>query len=164
MNAWSVDYSVDSDHPALVEMCMNCRYTDCPGICTDYKNKLREIHNIRRIKRRPKAERVADESKYYEAFGERHSIWEWSQMYGMRYKTLYERIRRSGMTMEEALTRPLQKASIPTIYTVNGMSKSIKEWSQTTGLSQNTIYSRLARSWPFDEAVGLTPHVQGGKA
>ena len=159
MNAWSVDYSVDSDHPALVELCTNCQYSDCPGICTDFKNKLREIHNIRRIRRRPKAERVnLDGTKYYEAFGERHTIWEWSEIRGIRYKTLYERIRRSGMTMEQALTQPLKKACIPNVFTVGGESRTIREWSEATGISQNTIYARLARGWSVEEAVGRVPH------
>ena len=160
MNAWSVDYSVDSENPALVEMCMNCRYTDCPGICTDYKNKLRDLYNVRRIRRRPKAERVpGNESGLYTAFGEQHTVWEWSQIYGIRYKTLYERIRRSGMTMEEALTRPLKKAGIPKVYTVGGESRTIKEWSEVTGLPLNTIYARLARGWTPGQAVGREPRL-----
>ena len=155
-----MNYDAGSDNPTLIALCMNCTREDCEGICMEYKQLMRDLYNVRRIRRRPKAERVpGNESGLYTAFGERHTVWEWSQIYGIRYKTLYERIRRSGMTMEEALTRPLKKASIPKVYTVGGESRTIKEWSQVTGLSLNTIYARLARGWTPGQAVGREPRL-----
>lgn len=49
---------------------------------------------------------------FVEYKGERHTISEWARRQGLTTAALSSRLRRQGMSLEEAMTRPLQSSSI----------------------------------------------------
>lgn len=53
----------------------------------------------------------ANTKLYYEWNGETHSLKEWSEILGVKYSTLRERIKTSGMTIEEAFSKKLYSNS-----------------------------------------------------
>ncbi len=62
----------------------NCRWV----------NSLVQANNTRR-------------NKYYELYGEKKTLAEWSRIYGIKYGTLYSKVNRSGLSLEEALNLEL---------------------------------------------------------
>jgi len=50
----------------------------------------------------------------------------------------------------------------PNLVTYQGETKSISDWSESTGLSRQTIYTRLAQGWPLDRVFGRQRCAAGG--
>ena len=46
---------------------------------------------------------------YFEAFGEKHTLTEFSRIYGINWATLYKRVVNNGWDVETALTKPLMR-------------------------------------------------------
>ena len=59
----------------------------------------------------PKSEQSSNtrRTKKYEYMGETHCISEWAKIKGMSVSTLTNRLKRSGLTIEQALNEPLQR-------------------------------------------------------
>jgi hypothetical protein len=53
-----------------------------------------------------KTKKIKKYDKSYEAFGESRTITEWANVYGIVYATLYSRVVKRGMPLEEALNKP----------------------------------------------------------
>jgi len=72
--------------------------------------------------------------------GETKTIGAWSREKKVSYYTLYERIHVYGMTVAEAINKPVQK-----LITHQGETKTIKEWSKKKRIKYNTLHRRIFR-------------------
>lgn len=55
-----------------------------------------------------KQEAKSAKNKPYTAFGKTQTLHEWADEYGIKFNTLYSRIKLYGMDLEKALTKPKQ--------------------------------------------------------
>ena len=81
--------------------------------------------------------------------GEEKTIPEWSEIVGIKAKTLEERIR-AGWTAERALTVPVKKSKM---YKYKGIEGTAKEIAEELGLSYIMLYERLRKGSSVEEAV-----------
>ena len=155
-----------AEHPDLIAVCMNCTQDDCRGECLKYRNKYRELMGA------PK-----NESKYnrkLEAFGKQMTLNEWAEESGIPYHTLHKRMRRGGMTLEEALNpdrakKKKQKIKEPREAGTRkapgveafGRKQTLREWAAETGIDFRTLQKRIQRGMTAEEA--LTREVCSGR-
>lgn len=154
------------DDPEFVAMCMECEAPDCAGICDRFKNRVNRLCGVPEVHtpppkppkppRPPKRKLVRHVEKngeLLEAFGEKHTLSEWSRIKGIRYHTLYMRIRR-GKTMEEALSMDLEYiCPVPATITAGGETLTVKEWARRLCVSRDCIYQRIMRGMSPESAV-----------
>lgn len=162
-----LDYSRGENAPALVALCSNCSREECAGICKDYVSKFREVFGLRPIYRSknhmaiPHVNRnrksyktlLNQKGKLYEAFGQAHSLSEWAEIYGLKYMTLYQRLR-SGYSFEEALTMSHRYEDR---VTIGDVSLTVWEWSKKNGIRYSTIAKRISNGWAVEKAVSIPP-------
>ena len=79
------------DHPDVIRLCTTCRRYRCPGICDEYRETVRRIQSVEAT------------VPIYTAYGKSQTLKQWSMETGINYVTLYDRINRQGMTMEQAI-------------------------------------------------------------
>lgn len=105
------------------EMCLNCRRMKCPGECD-------AVNGTPRTRK----------GRCYTAFGETADLRYFVEKYGIPKTTLYQRVNRYGMTMEEAIMRG--KYEKPT-YEAFGQKKTMREWARKYGIDLNTLRGRV---------------------
>ncbi|MBL0937176.1 MAG: hypothetical protein IBJ07_20750 [Rhizobiaceae bacterium] len=106
--------------------------------------------------------------------GVTQSITEWALDYGITPETIMQRLR-VGMTISKAITKPMRVKSgfrLPDfstkpygkhqqpklapkakLYTHNGISKTLTEWSVITGWSYRTLVSRIRSGMAIEKAL-----------
>jgi len=104
-------------------------------------------------------------SVYLEAFGRRQTGPQWAREYGIKYHTIRARLRK-GWSIEDAIARPLVEAGQHkvTMLTVGGVTKTLYEWSEISGIAAPTIRARVRKVEPAEVAVfrDLTPRNKRG--
>lgn len=85
--------------------------------------------------------------------GETHTLHEWADIFGMNYITLSKRIREQGMSLEEAVKKPVQDRKKQ--FVVDNVSHTLPEWSKIYGVKLDTIYRRLQYGWSIKDAVTI---------
>ena len=99
--------------------------------------------------------------------GETHSIGEWASIFGLGYKTLYNRL--CFMSMEEAATKPIrgnkrggERAGRPaTLYEANGESRTLNEWAKLYNIPEHVLRERMSRKKiSLEEALKMPYNVE----
>ena len=78
-------FEVQKDHPALINLCLNCKYKDCIGRCRDYNALMRQLAETGEVKVRTRGEsklptkRRVNGIALYEYQGEWRSVTEISK-------------------------------------------------------------------------------------
>lgn len=86
--------------------------------------------------------------------GETHVLKEWARILNIKYTTLYQRINRSKMSFEEAISRKPED----NLTEFNGEYKTLKEWCDIYNIKYTTVQTRLSKhKWTLEEAL-LTPY------
>lgn len=89
--------------------------------------------------------------------GETRTLTEWSELYGLKYGLLYDRIFREGLSFEEAIHKPYEKRERLIKY--NGKTQNLTEWSKELGLSYGLLKNRLNKlHWTVEKAF-TTPEL-----
>ena len=84
--------------------------------------------------------------------GTRHTLKEWSDIYGIDYQILFNRINVYNLSFEEAISKPVDKVS--RYLTCNGLTLSMADWARVTGIPYSTIKSRLnILHWTVEKAL-----------
>lgn len=78
-----------------------------------------------------------------------HQVWDKYSQNGVSYKHFHARYKKYGWDLEDALTRPLNG----TYITVDGVTKSVSEWSKIYGIKSGTIHYRLNNGWSNEDAI-----------
>ena len=84
--------------------------------------------------------------------GEIMKLIDWCNNLGLNYKMIETRLAR-GWTLERAFETKCNSFHIE--LTVNGKTKTIKEWSLLTGIEQNTLYTRWKRLWSDERILNV---------
>lgn len=94
--------------------------------------------------------------KRYTHNGQSLTIKEWSDATGINESTIYSRLHR-GYTLSQALGQKLHqhKPSTATMLEYNGVTQSVKAWSEDTGIKHRTIRARLKLGWTIGQALGF---------
>lgn len=94
----------------------------------------------------------------YTVDGITDSLSGWAFRLGIRYNCLYNRICKSGLSPEEAISAGAKNLN-HTYLTINGETHTIAEWGRKTGVNEDRISQRINNlGWSPEEAVGLKPH------
>ncbi|MEO9788587.1 MAG: hypothetical protein ABJF67_13390 [Aurantimonas coralicida] len=93
-------------------------------------------------------------ARQYQAFGMSKTLPEWANEYGHHVETLRNRIKR-GVQLEDALTMAPERGRGPRgkLYTFDGETLSLTEWSARTGIEKSTLATRLHKGWTIEEAL-----------
>jgi len=88
--------------------------------------------------------------------GEYKTIAELSEISGLSKKTITDRLDRAWS--EEELLQPQRmrkniRKYTGTTHTINGITKSITEWSDIIGISSKSFWDRLNNGWTDDELL-----------
>lgn len=81
--------------------------------------------------------------KLYEYEGKRLTLREWSELKGIPFETLAYRVRRSKMSIREAIERPVR--SLGKLYRIGERELTLKEWSVAYGVEYSLLYARVVR-------------------
>lgn len=65
---------------------------------------------------------------------------EWARRKGMRLPALWRRLHKDGMTLEEALDRPIQQDRL---LTHDGLTLTVSQWAKRIGMSKTSLWRRL---------------------
>lgn len=79
--------------------------------------------------------------------GETKTLMEWSEILGKEYDTLHDRIFKKGWSVQKAFEK-----SVGTL-TVAGVTKTYKEWSDSTGLHTECIRGRVKMGWAPEKCI-----------
>lgn len=97
---------------------------------------------------------------YIEHLGERLTLGEWANRYGIDRLVLLKRLRR-GWAIEKALTGALQNGPLAYL-TMNGVTKTLDEWATFSGITKGCIRTRIAQcGWTVDRALTEPMHAPG---
>jgi hypothetical protein len=89
---------------------------------------------------------------YYQYQNEQLTLSEISRRTSISRATLEDRINRMNLSIEEAVTRESGRVNRDSI-TFNGMTKSLREWSEYLNVQYITLYNRLyIYSWSIEKA------------
>ena len=79
---------------------------------------------------------------------------EWAEIAGVKYWTFYRRIKVYGMAPSEALRRASPERNYKkSNLTVDGVTKSVTEWSRETGIAYTTLRQRIKAGWDPHKVV-----------
>jgi hypothetical protein len=83
--------------------------------------------------------------------GETRPILEWSAILGIPHATLSGRLKK-GWSPEKAFTTQIGTCHRPKnlLITLNGVTHTIKEWSEISGLSLGLLRMRARMGYPLD--------------
>jgi hypothetical protein len=91
---------------------------------------------------------------------ERLSVQQWSIRSGVPRSTLERRLK-LGWSISAALTTPVDRTAgrlkTRSSVTYNGVTKSISEWSNDTGIPKDTLSWRLRNGWDVAKALTALP-------
>lgn len=80
---------------------------------------------------------------------ETRTMTQWADSIGVRRELMFKRLKR-GVQGQSLLVDPFE----PETFTFSGISASIPEWSERTGIKRATLYWRINKQqWPIERAL-----------
>ena len=157
------------DLPIIIQLCMECRHKDCVESCEE----LRTAYRLLDEGKSPTVEEIKAEATLRMANG---AVWpgrnalytingttkrlrEWCVSYGISMNTVWDRVVRGTMSIEEALTAPDQRRYTPRkyVYEIEGKRVSLMDISKQTGIRYATLWERVRKGKPLDVAIAMGP-------
>lgn len=89
---------------------------------------------------------------WFEFHGKKMILNDWAKELNIDQATLHHRIFDFGYTIEEAFTLPVGHTKNILIDHI-GMSKTLNQWSEYTGIKRSTLSERLRRGWSIEDAL-----------
>lgn len=117
-------------------------------------------------------------NRLFEHDGKRMTVPEWSRQMGIPGDTIWRRIN-IGWEFSRTITQPVRRQRNNTaqkrasntrvgcggnrFYTYKGKRRTLKEWSEETGIKYHTLYRRLVvYDWPVGRALTENVRLRGG--
>lgn len=86
--------------------------------------------------------------------GKTQPLLNWAEELGIGYEKLFSRLYDYKWDIEKAFTAPHYRKKKAVLFTHNGESLTITEWSRKLNINFNTLYSRIYhRKWPIEKAL-----------
>lgn len=87
--------------------------------------------------------------------GKTQCLQDWCNEYGINRKTVLSRIESQRWDIERAIKEPPNTTirHNSKMLCLNGVTKSLPQWSRLTGMSQNVIKARLFRGWSVEKSL-----------
>lgn len=106
--------------------------------------------NCRWVTKQKKAEHKSN-AVTYEYNGKKQNLERWSEELKINRLTLWNRIHKLNMTIEEAFTTPVN--SFVKYYEFNGEQHTLREWSEILGIKYKTLCTRIySHKWDIEKA------------
>lgn len=118
------------------------------------KTRIRNNWDVDKAISLPSEPRVLGEINWN---GKVHTFSSLAREAGISVAAMHQRIR-SGWSVEDAVSKPIdERKSKPVRYITasDGRSATKNEWSKITGISRDTISSRIRLGWTPDEILGF---------
>lgn len=124
------------------ELCLNCKYADCFGNAGCPERQA----IVERLKRQGDMQKISDvrytaKGQEFEINGVKKSLREWAEEYGLKYQTLWQRLK-FGYSLKEALNAEVKhgghrgkKREIE----IDGVSQTYSEWMAKMHIAPKTI-------------------------
>lgn len=91
--------------------------------------------------------------------GERHTVAEWAELYGLDKDTLLYNLRKNGFSLEQALSVNGKKRE--RLITYRGKTQNLRAWSEELNIPYFCLRSRLnTMKWSVEKA--FTTEYNGG--
>lgn len=84
------------------------------------------------------------------------TLTEWSKIYNINITTLSDRLK-SGMSFEEAITKPIYKSGGYLIFTINNETKMLSDWCKEYNMKYSTAFHRIKSGWDIERALTVAP-------
>ena len=86
---------------------------------------------------------------HYTYQGETKILKDWARHFKIKYTTLYLRIKRNGLSFEDAIkSDPYQR-----LVNLNGEQKILKDWCKVLDLRYTTVVDRIHSGWSVEKAL-----------
>lgn len=153
--------------------------------CSDHSHKPRfhglTHHPLYRVWQRIKSSTTNPNHQDYEWYGGKGvrvceewfndftKFYEWSIANGYQPGLTIDRIEVNG-NYEPSNCRwvPFKAQTLNrtdnTYLTHDGITRTIKEWSQITGIKPSTLYARARKGWPPDKILSTQSYARGGRS
>ncbi|AGB62616.1 hypothetical protein [Bacillus phage phiAGATE] len=129
----------------------------CPENC-NWISKDKSLSKARKALRRKEDKEQLRKNYFYR--GKYRTITELSEITGISFSILYDRLFSRGMQVSEALTF----TNSATMYYYDGKLKTLREWAEVTGISYSALYTRLVRlNWEVSKAFTTPAKVKSKK-
>ena len=86
--------------------------------------------------------------------GETKTLSQWCRKYNIGKTTLSDRLK-SGMSIEEALNKPVIKSGGKLLFTLNGETKLLSEWCQKYNINYQTAWKKIRKGYDIKKALKL---------
>lgn len=93
-------------------------------------------------------------NKIYEYNGKKYTQNELCRKFNINTTTFSDRLK-SGMTLEEALTKPVKKSGGHLDYTINCETKLLGEWCNIYGINYHTAWKKIKKGKSIEEALKI---------
>ena len=126
-----------NDTPEMKAACLECERNDCDGECDAIREMRRERENDGRLSK-----------QMYTIDGRTQSITDWCREYGVPSGTVYYRITKLGMSLEEALKHERMRRSgrKGVKVTIDGETFTVAEWAKRLYIHKTSIYKYAERN------------------
>lgn len=85
---------------------------------------------------------------------ETKTLSQWSREYNINIVTLSDRLK-SGMTIDEALNKPVIKSGGKLLFTINNETKLLSEWCKIYNINYQTAWKKIKKGRSIEKALKL---------
>lgn len=86
--------------------------------------------------------------------GEIKTLSQWSKEYNINIVTLSDRLK-SGMSIDEALNKPVIKSGGFLLYTMNGKTRLLSEWCKLYNINYQTAWKKAKNGYSIEKILKL---------
>lgn len=94
-------------------------------------------------------------NRIIEIDNKKNTLVEWCRIYKINYHTVFLRLKRGWDVIRALKTTEIGKAKPFVKYTINGISKTLYEWSEEYKINDGTVRKRMKKGMSLAEALGV---------
>ena len=86
--------------------------------------------------------------------GETKTLSQWSKKYNINIVTLIDRLK-AGLSIDEALNKPVIKSGGKILYTLNGETKLLSEWCKIYNINYQTAWKKSKKGYSIEKILKI---------